>query len=139
MRDDTVALLSGRPVVLLDTISGITSRHAGVVIVCGSHGGAISAAFALLHPPAFVVFNDAGGGKTDGGVAATTILESACIPCAVVSNFSARIGDAEDAWLEGVLSRVNALAFARGVRTGQDVQTAVTVFIGSQEVAAQKK
>jgi hypothetical protein len=139
MRDETVALLSGTPVVLLDTISGIASRHAGAIIVCGSHGGAISAAFAQLHPPALVVFNDAGGGKADGGVAAAAILESARIPCALVSHRSARIGDAEDAWREGILSRVNAPAFARGVRTGQDVRAAVTSFIGCGDTAAQEK
>jgi hypothetical protein len=63
MRNETVAMLNGRPVVVMDSISLITPADAGAMIICGSHGGAISGAFAAMHPPALVVFNDAGGGK----------------------------------------------------------------------------
>jgi hypothetical protein len=77
MRNETVAMLNGRPVVVMDSISLITPADAGAMIICGSHGGAISGAFAAMHPPALVVFNDAGGGKKDAGVASLAALSKA--------------------------------------------------------------
>lgn len=128
MRCESVAEVGGRRVVLMDSISMIGEEHAGVVIVCGSHGGAISGAFAALHPPALVIFNDAGGGKADGGRAAIRALDEKGIPCVTVSHRSARIGDAEDVWLNGVLSAVGESAAAVGLTPGQHVQEAVKRF-----------
>lgn len=131
MRNETVATVAGLRVVLMDTISAITAGDAGAVIVCGSHGGTISGAFASKHPPALVFFNDAGGGKAEGGRAAAGLLDAAGIACATVAHDSARIGDAEDAWRSGIVSAVGETARARGVSTGQSVQDAVAVFVGS--------
>ena len=46
MRNETVATLNGRPVVVMDSISLIVAKDAGAIIVCGSHGSAISGALA---------------------------------------------------------------------------------------------
>jgi len=75
MRNETVAVVNGRPVVAMDSISLIGPENEGAIIVCGSHGGAISGAFAAKHPPALVVFNDAGGGKNDAGFTSLGDLE----------------------------------------------------------------
>jgi len=42
-----------------------------------------------------------------------------------VSHLSARIGDVEDMWGNGVLSHVNALALGSGVRQGERLRDAV--------------
>lgn len=128
MRNETVGEVAGLRVVLMDTISAIAEADAGAVVVCGSHGGAISGAFARLHPPALVLFNDAGGGKADGGRAAVALLDEAGIPCATVGHLSARIGDARDAWENGTVSAAGELARARGVDIGQTVRSAVAMF-----------
>ena len=128
MRNETVARLGGRRVLLMDSISLIGPDDAGTVIVCGSHGGAISGAFAAKHPPALVFFNDAGIGKNGAGIASIWNLEAARIAAATVSHDSARIGDALDAWENGVVSHCNAWAARAGVEAGQPVRHAVEAF-----------
>jgi hypothetical protein len=122
MRNEIVAIVNGRPVVAMDSISLILPENAGAIIVCGSHGGAISGAFAAKHPPALVVFNDAGGGRNDAGFTSLADLEREGIAAAAVSHDSARIGDALDAWENGVVSRVNALATEGGVLPGRSLR-----------------
>ena len=128
MRHDTVADLRGRRVVLMDSISLIGTDDAGTIIVCGSHGGRISGAYARKHPPALVVFNDAGIGRREAGIASLQDLDEAGIPAAAISCDSARIGEALDAWESGVVSRANRLATAAGLGPGQPLREAVRSF-----------
>jgi hypothetical protein len=128
MRNEVVATLNGRRIVAMDSISLIAPQDEGAIIVCGSHGGAISGAFAAKHPPTLVIFNDAGGGKNGAGVGSLADLERAGIAAAVVSHNSARIGDALDAWENGVISRVNAPAAERGLMPGRPLREAVERF-----------
>jgi hypothetical protein len=124
MRNETVTSLHGRRVVLMDSISLIGPEDADSIIICGSHGGLISGAFASMHPPRLVVFNDAGGGKSNAGYASLAMLDGKGIASAAASHNSARIGDAEDSWLNGVLSAVGDATHALGLRPGQSVKDA---------------
>lgn len=124
MRNETITHIGTRPVILMDSISLIKPGDKGAVIVCGSHGGLISGAFATLYPPHLVIFNDAGGGKSGAGRAAIAMLDEKGIACATVSHNSARIGDAEDAWTNGVLSAAGTCAQRLGVTPGQSVRDA---------------
>jgi hypothetical protein len=128
MRNEIVAEVGGRRVVAMDSISLITSQDRSAVVVSGSHGGAISGAFAGMHPPALVFFNDAGGGKNGAGVASLANLDLVGIPAATIAHVSARIGDALDGWHNGTVSRANGCAALGGVETGQSVRQAVEVF-----------
>jgi hypothetical protein len=137
MRNETITELGDRRIVAMDSISLIGPGDVGTVIVCGSHGGAISGAFAALHPPALVFFNDAGRGKNDAGIAALADLEAAGIPAAAVAHLSARIGESLDAWEHGVVSACNALAGRAGIAVGQPVRRAVEAFAdGGDETGA---
>jgi hypothetical protein len=118
MRNELVTTVRGVPVVVMDSISLISRAEEGAIIVSGSHGGAISGAFAANHPPALVVFNDAGGGKNLAGIASLAALERQGIAAAAVSHESARIGDALDAWENGIVSHVNGIADAAGITPG---------------------
>jgi hypothetical protein len=108
----------------MDSISLIGPKDAGSIIVCGSHGGLISGAFASAYQPWLVVFNDAGGGKSGAGRASLAMLDAKGIASATVSHDSARIGDAEDSWFNGVLSAVGEAARVLGLRPGQSVKDA---------------
>ncbi len=127
MRNETIMEIGGRSV-LMDSISMIGSADAGTIIIAGSHGGAISGVFAAQYPPALVFFNDAGGGKNGAGIASLQALETAGISSAAVGYHSARIGDALDAWENGVVSHTNDSAVRSGVEPGQSVQSAVNTF-----------
>jgi len=112
-------------VVLVDSITQIEADDAGSVAVSGSHGGTSSADFAAEVALALSVFNDAGVGKDEAGVAGLARLERQGQAAVAVSHRSARIGDAGDTWENGVISRVNAGAARLGLRAGQRLRDAL--------------
>lgn len=90
---------------------------------------------AAEHPPALVVFNDAGGGKNGAGVASLADLEREGIAAAAVAHDSARIGDALDAWENGVVSHANAPARECGVRPARPLREEVQNFSPNRRTA----
>ena len=114
-----ILLRPGVRVILIDSITQLRGADEDSFVVAASHGGASSAEFALAVPLAAVVFNDAGVGKDNAGIAALELLQARGIPAAAVAHTSARIGDARDMWEHGVLSHVNAAAAQRGYAPGQ--------------------
>lgn len=131
MRNEVVAHVGGRPVIAMDSISLISEGDRGAIVVSGSHGGAVSAAFAALHPPVLVVFNDAGGGKSDAGRAAIAILDAEKIASATVAHTTARIGDSLDTWASGTISAVNSVGRDAGLRDGAPLRDAVEAVYGT--------
>ena len=113
------------PVFLLDSVTEGGEEQTGQVVVTGSHGGVSAARYALRYRPLLVVFNDAGIGKDEAGVAGLGILEEAGLAAVAVAHTSARIGEARDTWESGVISRANAPARALGLKPGLSVQEAV--------------
>lgn len=116
--------VAGLPVFLLDSVTEGSEEQTGAIVVTGSHGGLSAARYALNYRPLLVVFNDAGIGKDEAGVAGLKVLEDAGIAAAAVSHTSARIGEAKDAWESGVLSQVNAKAQALGLKPGMSLREA---------------
>jgi hypothetical protein len=126
----SVEALGGRAVVLMDSISSVSSEDAGQIVVSGSHGGRSSGEFAVLHPLAACFLNDAGVGKDDAGIAALGMLDALARPCAAYDSNSARIGDAQDAWDNGVISFVNQAAASSGFAAGEPVSGAIRRVFG---------
>lgn len=98
------------------SVTDLTPACAGAHVVVGSHGGAITARYALLHGVASVIFHDAGIGRNDAGVASLALLDAAAIPAAAVGHLSARIGDPADMLLRGRITRFNRAAAALGAQ-----------------------
>ncbi|MFN5179348.1 hypothetical protein [Limnohabitans sp.] len=115
---------------LMDSITQVTPQDAGAIVVSGSHGGTSSAHYALAAALALAVFNDAGVGKDKAGLAALDILQSQGRAALTVSHSSARIGDAADAWMHGVVSHANANAKHLGFKPGQGLQAAIANYMG---------
>ncbi|MFM8755467.1 MAG: hypothetical protein ACKODU_00265 [Limnohabitans sp.] len=110
---------------LMDSITQVTPQDVGAIVVSGSHGGTSSAHYALVAELALAVFNDAGVGKDKAGLAALDILQSQGRAALTVAHTSARIGDAADAWMHGVVSHANASAQHLGFTAGQGLRPAV--------------
>jgi len=112
---------------LLDSIALITPDMADGVVVTGSHGGTSAASFilALTHKPHAVFFNDAGIGKDDAGIAALALMQEVGVIAAVYAHTSARIGDANDGWRNGIITRCNPLAHEAGIASNQTVHQVV--------------
>jgi hypothetical protein len=110
--------ITAPPLVLLDSVTQVEPAHAGSLVVTGSHGGASVVAYARAVRGWLYVFNDAGVGKDNAGIAALDLLQADGIAAATVAHTSARIGEADDSWQHGVVSHLNAGAAAHGLRIG---------------------
>lgn len=125
MIKEEVARVGSRRVILVDSITQAAAEDENEVVISASHGGKSSGEFALRVPLAAVFFNDAGVGKGSAGIAALDMLQERGIPAGTYSHDSARIGDARDAWAEGVLSHVNGLGHEAGLRPGASLRGAI--------------
>ncbi len=109
---------------LLDSITDLKPEHAGLIAVCGSHGGAYPAALASHGGLKAVVLNDAGRGYQDAGVAGVLALAGVGMAAAAADCFSCLIGSAEDSYAHGTISVSNPLAEQLGVAAGMAVREA---------------
>jgi hypothetical protein len=73
-----------------------------------------------------VFFNDAGVGKDDAGIKALDLLEKKGVAAGVVAHTSARIGDAQDMWDNGIISYLNESAVRLGLCPGNKLKTSLT-------------
>jgi len=124
-----VAQGQGGRVVLADSITMTAPEDSGAIVVCGSHGGSSSAAFALEVPLAAVFFNDAGVGKDRAGIVALDILQKRGVAAGAVAHTSARIGDSRDTWDNGVISYLNPAARVLGLKAGMRLSVALNELI----------
>ncbi len=103
---------------LTDSITELTEADAGCVAVSGSHGGVSAARYALAVRPLLSVFNDAGVGLDEAGIAGLALLQEAGLAACTVSHTSARIGQAASTLKTGVISHANPAAETLGCRPG---------------------
>lgn len=103
---------------VVDSITELGPQDAGCLAVSGSHGGISSARYALAARPLLSVFNDAGVGKDQAGLAALPFLQDHGLAACTVSHASARIGEANSTLADGIISQANPLALALGARAG---------------------
>ncbi len=116
-------------VIVMDSITKVSKEDEGQVVVSASHGGSSSGEFALEVPLKAVFFNDAGVGKDDAGIAALTMLQQRGIAGGTVSHLSARIGDSQDMWDNGVISHLNDAARALGLAVNERLDSALNRLI----------
>jgi hypothetical protein len=110
--------LSGVPLCVFDSITEAVGGPPGQVVVSGSHGGVSAGRFAIEARVRLAVFNDAGVGLDEAGIAALQLLQAHGIAACTVAHTSARIGEAASTWATGVVSHANAAALALGIRIG---------------------
>jgi hypothetical protein len=104
--------------VLAATVTILPPKARGSVLICGSHGGRYPGELALLAGVRAAIFNDAGIGLDEAGIASLPLMQGYGVAAAAVLHASCRIGDAEDMLARGVVSRCNAAAQALGLRPG---------------------
>lgn len=114
---------------IVDSITQLGPADAGCVAVSGSHGGLSSARYALAARPLLCIFNDAGIGRDQAGIAALAFLQAERLAACTVRHDSARIGDAHSTLNDGIIGRVNEAAAALGVVPGQRCREAVDPLI----------
>lgn len=116
--------MSKKPI-LLDSITDADEGHRGKVVVSGSHGGIYPAAIASAAGIRAVLFNDAGIGLDQAGVAGVLELAKVGMAAAAIDSRSCLIGSAEDALARGIITTVNSVAARCGIETGMPADKAV--------------
>jgi hypothetical protein len=110
---------------LIDSITELTAKEAGCIAVSGSHGGISSARFAAAARPLLSVFNDAGIGKDQAGIAGLAWLQTQGLAACTVAHSSACIGVAQSTLDQGIVNHANDLALSLGVCLGQTCKAVV--------------
>lgn len=126
----------GRRVIALDSARWVDGRNEGRdVIVASSYIGVLPARMMAVHSPRAVIGHDACIGKDGAGIGGLWYMEALGIPAAAADGMSAEMGNGEDLYENGVISRVNYLAEGCGVRVGTPVRDAADLLM---EVDAQE-
>ena len=115
------------PILTADSITRVGPEAAGAVVVNGSHGGVYAAYLAGKLQVAAAIFNDAGVGRDQAGIAGLEYLEGFGIAAAAVGHDTARIGDGADMMRRGSVTHANASAWALGCRPGMACRDAATL------------
>ena len=102
---------------IIDSVSDLCAEHENLWVFCGSHGGINAAKHALTFNIRGIVFNDAGVGKDNAGVAGLSLCEKHSVPAACVDCYTSRIGEGKET-LNGIVSRVNKHAQSLGIGEG---------------------
>jgi hypothetical protein len=115
------------PVLTADSITRIGNEAAGAVVVNGSHGGIYAAYLAAKLCVRAAIFNDAGVGRDNAGIAGLDYLAGLDVPAAAVGHDTARVGCGSDMIARGILTHANQPAIALGCRAGMACLEAAAV------------
>ena len=118
-------------ILIADSITRLGPEAAGAVVVNGSHGGIYAAYLAGKLRVAAAIFNDAGVGRDQAGIAGLDYLEGFEIPAAAIGYDTARIGDGGDMMARGLVTHANASARALGCRVGMTCRDAAALLQGA--------
>lgn len=100
------------------------------VIVNASYNGVLPARMLLAAGrPRAAIGLDCGIGKDGVGIAGLWFFEALNIPAAAADVMTAEMGNGEDLYESGAISRVNALAALAGVQPGMSVKEAAALLL----------
>ena len=84
--------------------------------------------FRGFRPWAFIC-SDGGIGKNQSGISALADVDADGIAGASVDAMTARMGDGQSTYFDGVISACNQTAAAKGVRVGQSAREAALLLL----------
>lgn len=121
---------NGRSIVCTDSIAYALpeDRERNVLCTAGHTGRSVVGYFRDHRPWAFIC-SDGGIGKNNSGLSALEAVEPDGIPGASVSALSARMGDGQSTYFDGVISAANKLARDKGVQVGQSAKEAALLLL----------
>lgn len=126
-------------IIVTDSSTKIDADAEGTVVVTASHGGVYSAYLVASLGVRATIFNDAGVGKDNAGIAGLQYLQDFGIPAAAIGHETARIGDGKDMMERGVIRHVNDLACSLGCKAGMSCRETATLLEKAQLVKVKPK
>ena len=120
----------GRNIVCTDSIAFALpeDRERNVLCTAGHTGRSVVDYFRGFRPWAFIC-SDGSIGKNDSGISALADVDADGIAGASVDALTARMGDGQSTYFDGVISAVNKTAAAKGVRVGQTAREAALLLL----------
>ncbi|QRR33642.1 hypothetical protein JNX00_18665 [Hydrogenophaga sp. YM1] len=120
----------GRSIVCTDSIAFALpeDRERNVLCTAGHTGRSVVDYFRQFRPWAFIC-SDGGIGKNQSGISALQDVEADGIAGASVDALTARMGDGQSTYFDGVISAANRVAQAKGVRVGQTAREAAALLL----------
>ena len=109
----------GLRIICMDSIALAEQDDRNHILATGSHGGGPSAQYSAKIHPKVVLFNDAGFGPDNAGVAALPLVDADGIAAVAVASESARIGDGRSTLVDGRISAANRSAKQLGAQIGE--------------------
>ena len=121
---------SGRSIVCTDSIAFALpqDRERNVLCTAGHTGRSVVDYFRQFRPWGFIC-SDGGIGKNDSGISALPEVDADGIAGASVSALTARMGDGQSTYFDGVISACNRTAAAKGVKVGQTAREAALLML----------
>lgn len=120
----------GRSIVCTDSIAFALpeDRERNVLCTAGHTGRSVVDYFREHRPWGFIC-SDGGVGKNNSGITALEAVEEDGIAGASVSAMTARMGDGQSTYFDGVISACNRIAAAKGVKVGQSAREAAALLL----------
>src|SRR5207245_10772695 len=109
---------------VFDSVVKLPAEANGAVVVGGSHAAVYAAYMSAKYGCRAAIHHDAGIGKDEAGISGLAYADRLGMAMAAVATASARIGDGQDLYQRGIISRANALAGACGVQPGMNCKDA---------------
>jgi hypothetical protein len=129
-----------KPVVVDETPKGriwaapgttaITEKIPNDIVCSGANSSRVSSDGVIRMGAKGSIANDAGIAKNNSAVEGVMILGERGIPSAAVSTLTARLGEGLSTWNDGIISVVNQVAAARGVKVGMSAKEAARLMLG---------
>jgi hypothetical protein len=129
-----------KPVVVDETPKGriwaapgttaITDKIPNDIVCSGANSSRVSSDGVIRMGAKGSIANDAGIAKNNSAVEGVMILGERGIPSAAVSTLTARLGEGLSTWNDGIISVVNPVAAARGVKVGVSAKEAARLMLG---------
>ncbi|WP_077002896.1 hypothetical protein [Variovorax sp. KK3] len=121
---------TGRGIVCTDSIAYALpeDKDRNVLCTAGHTGRSVIGYFRDFRPWAFIC-SDGGIGKNQSGLSALEAVEPDGIVGCSVSALSARMGDGQSTYFDGVISAANRHARDKGVKVGQSAREAALLLL----------
>jgi hypothetical protein len=121
---------TARSIVCTDSIAYALpeDKERNVLCTAGHTGRSVIGYFRDFRPWAFIC-SDGGIGKNGSGLSALEAVEPDGIVGCSVSALSARMGDGQSTYFDGVISAANRHARAKGVQVGQSAREAALLLL----------
>ena len=121
---------AGRSIVCTDSIAFAREEDRGRNVLCtAGHTGRSVVGYITDAAPWGFICSDGGIGKNESGITALEPSAEAGIAGAAVDALTARMGDGHSTYLDGVISAVNRLAAAKGVKVGMRATEAARLLL----------